>query len=90
VTPAARRRAVLHLHDRFAVSERRACRLVGIHRSTLRYRANRAEDDGLRTRLCELAAERPRFGYRRLHVVLRREGHDVNHKRIHRLYRAEG
>jgi len=44
----------------------------------------------LRTRLRELAAERPRFGYRRLHVLLRREGHRVNHKRIHRLYRAEG
>ncbi len=90
MTPAARRRAVAHLQDRFAVSERWACRLVEIHRSTLRYRAKRAEDNRLRTRLCELAAERPRFGYRRLHVLLRREGHQVNHKRIHRLYRAEG
>jgi putative transposase len=88
--PAARRRAVQHLQDRFAVSERRACRLVGMHRSTLRYRAQPKDDDGLRTRLRELAAERPRFGYRRLHVLLRREGQRVNHKRIHRLYRAEG
>lgn len=79
-----------HLQDRYAVSERRACRLVGIQRSILRYRPQRSDDAGLRSRLRALAAERPRFGYRRLHVLLRREGHRVNHKRIHRLYRAEG
>jgi putative transposase len=88
--PAARRRAVQHLQDRFAVSERRACRLVGIHRSTLRYRAQGNDNDGVRQRLRELAAERPRFGYRRRHVLRRREGHAVNHKRVLRLYRAEG
>ena len=75
----------------YGLSERRACRLVGIGRSTLRYRPRaRADDQPLRQRLRELAAVRPRFGYRRLHVLLRREGVIVNHKRIERLYREEG
>lgn len=79
-----------YLEDQYGVSERRACRLVGLQRSTRRYQAKPKNDEGLRTRLRALAAERPRFGYRRLHVLLRREGYRVNHKRIHRLYRAEG
>ncbi len=62
----------------------------GLHRSTLRYRTKPTHDDSLRRRLRELAAERPRFGYRRLRVLLRREGDRVNHKRVHPLYRAEG
>ena len=75
----------------YGLSERRACRLVGIGRSTLRYRGRGRTDEGqLRRRLLELAAERPRFGYRRLHALLRREGVVVNHKRVERLYRAEG
>lgn len=75
----------------YGVSERRACRLVGIGRSTLRYRSRpRPEEASLRRRLHELAAERPRFGYRRLHVLLRREGVIINHKRVERLYREEG
>jgi putative transposase len=77
--------------ERYGVSERRACRLVGIGRSTLRYRSRpHREEESLRRRLRELAAARPRFGYRRLHVLLRREGVIVNHKRVERLYREEG
>lgn len=77
--------------ERYGLSERRACRLVGIGRSTLRYRSRRRSDDApVRQRLRELAAARPRFGYRRLHVLLRREGVIVNHKRVARLYREEG
>ncbi len=90
MTPAARRAAVARVRERFGLSERRACRLVGIGRSTLRYRPRRGEDARLRRRLLELAAERPRFGYRRLHALLRREGVVVNHKRVERLYRQEG
>jgi putative transposase len=91
VTPAQRRVAVGCLQERFGFSQRRACRLVGAARSTIRYRRRSGEEDGaLRDRLRELAAERPRFGYRRLHVLLRREGIAVNHKRVARLYRAEG
>lgn len=88
--PAQRRAAVGYTQERFGLSQRRACRLVGTARSTMRYRSRRGDDAALRVRLQELAAQRPRFGYRRLHVLLRREGIRVNHKRIERLYRAEG
>jgi putative transposase len=90
VTPAAQREAVTHLRDGFAVSERCACRLVGVSRSTVRYRPRRKDDAALIERLRELARQRPRFGYRRLHALLRREGRMVNHKRVYRLYRAAG
>jgi putative transposase len=90
VRPAQRRAAVQHVQERFGFSQRRACRLVGGTRSTVRYRSRRRDDDALRTRLRDLAAQRPRFGYRRLHVLLRREGIVVNHKRVARLYREEG
>ena len=72
-----------------AISERRACRLVGIYRSTLRYEAQQTvETQALSARIVELAQERRRFGYRRIHALLRREGHPVNHKRVYRLYSA--
>lgn len=88
--PAQRRAVVAYLQERLGVSQRRACRLVGIARSTVRYRRRGGDDAALRERLRELATERPRFGYRRLHALLRREGIVVNHKRVERLYRAEG
>ena len=82
---------VQRVQAHYGLSERRACRLVGIGRSTLWYRSRpRPEEESLRRRLRELAAVRPRFGYRRLHVLLRREGVIVNHKRVERLYREEG
>lgn len=91
MTPAQRRAAVGFVQTRFGFSQRRACRLVGAGRSTVRYCSQRGDDDPtLRARLRELAAHRPRFGYRRLYVLLRREGVVVNHKRVERLYRAEG
>lgn len=71
-------------------SERRACRLVGIDPRVHRYRSARPDDAGLRTRLRELAAERRRFGYRRLHLLVEREGIAVNWKKLYRLYREEG
>ena len=91
MTPAQRRAAVQWVQERHGLSERHACRLVGIGRSTLRYRPRRSSDEeALRQRLRTLAAERPRFGYRRLHALLRREGVGLNHKRVERLYREEG
>jgi putative transposase len=91
VRPAQRRAAVQYVQERFGFSQRRACGLVGGARSTIRYRGRRGDDhDALRTRLRDLAAQRPRFGYRRLYVLLRREGILVNHKRVERLYRADG
>jgi putative transposase len=75
------------LRERFEMGERRACRLVGLHRSTCPYPAKPAGDNELAKRLRELAAKRPRFGYRRLLILLQREGWRVNHKRVYRVYR---
>jgi putative transposase len=73
------------------MSERHACRLMELARSTHRYRSGKAERDAeLRARLKELAAQRMRFGYRRLRAMLVREGTSANHKRVYRLYREEG
>jgi putative transposase len=74
----------------YQMSERHACRLLGLGRSTHRYRARKERDTPLRTRLKELAAKRMRFGYRRLTAMLVREGMPANHKRVYRLYREEG
>ncbi len=89
VRPAAQREAVAYLRQAFEMSERRACRVIGGDRTSVRYRGVRPDDGPLRERLKALAQERRRFGYRRLHVLLRREGHAVNRKRVQRLYREE-
>ena len=73
----------------YAFSERRACGVMMLAVTTYRYRSQRS-DEPLRTKLVELAREKPRFGYRRLHVLLRRSGERVNHKRLHRIYREAG
>ena len=72
------------------ISERRACRLTGLARSTQRRKRRVVADDRVAKRLKELARQRQRFGYRRLTALLRREGQQVNHKRIYRLYRDLG
>lgn len=90
MTPSCRRDVVVHLQAAYQVSERCACRATGFSRSTQRYRSRAAPQDALRLRLKELAQARVRYGYRRLHVLLRREGWTVNVKRIYRLYKEEG
>ena len=70
-------------------SQRRACALVKLDPKTCRYRSRRIDDASLRDRLVELANERRRFGYRRLHLLLKREGIHVNHKKLFRIYREE-
>ena len=90
VTPAVRREAVAILVNEHEMSERRACSVIGTDRASVRYRSRRPDDADLRERLRELAGERRRFGYRRLHVLLRREGIIVNRKKVQRLYREEG
>ncbi len=85
-----KREAVAHLQARMGLSERRACRIVGADRKMIRYRSRRAPDTELRQRLRDLANERRRFGYRRLFVLLRREGEPSGINRIYRLYREEG
>ena len=70
-------------------SQRRACALVGMDPKTYRYESRRANDAGIRKRLRELAEQRRRFGYRRLHILLAREGIRLNHKKLYRIYREE-
>src|SRR5437870_10749416 len=89
VTPAARREAVAQLRVAFEVSERRACSTLEADRRSVRYRSRRPDDAPIRARLRELASVRRRFGYRRLHILLVREGLVMNHKKFRRLYREE-
>ncbi len=81
--------AVEQVRQEYAFSQRRACQLLTMAVSSYRYQTRRS-DEPLRTRLVELAREKPRFGYRRLHVLLRRGGEVVNHKRVQRVYREAG
>lgn len=90
VGPAAKREAVAHLRDDHQMSERRACKLIEADRHMVRYRSTRPPDRALRARLRELAGERRRFGYRRLFIMLRREGEASGINRVYRLYREEG
>ncbi len=85
------------VREEAGLSERRACGLIGMHRGSWRYQRRERNEAALRARLRELAAERPRFGYRRLYIFLRREKTEdgmlrwrVNHKKVYRLYREEG
>jgi putative transposase len=77
------------LRLKYAASERRVCGLMGIAVASYQYRTTRS-DEPLRTQLVDLARKKPRFGYRRLHVLLGRTGEKVNHKRVHRVYREAG
>ena len=85
-----KREVVAYLQAEHGLSERRACHIVGADRTMIRYRSRRAPDTELRGRLRDLANERRRFGYRRLFVLLRREGEPSGINRIYRLYREEG
>ena len=90
VGPAAKREAVAHLKTVKGLSERRACQIISADRKMIRYRSSRPPEVELRTRLRELANERRRFGYRRLFVLLKRDGEPSGVNRIYRLYREEG
>jgi putative transposase len=81
--------SVEQVQQQFAFSQRRTCLLLMVPVSSYRYQP-RQSDESLRERLVEMAREKPRYGYRRLHVLLRREGETVNHKRVHRVYRETG
>ncbi len=89
VTSAQRREAVAHLETTHEMSERRACRIIGVDRTSVRYRRTKSDDADLRARIKALAHERRRFGYRRLYILLRREGRLVNKKRVQRIYQEE-
>ncbi|WP_091686925.1 IS3 family transposase [Methylocapsa palsarum] len=89
LTPGARRKVVSWAIEEKGYSQRHACDLVGIAPKTYRYASSRPDDAALRERLKTLANERRRFGYRRLHILLKRAGVAVNHKKLFRLYREE-
>ncbi len=78
------------MREAYWVSERRACEVIRIWRSSHRYSSQRRDDRALRLRIREIAETRVRYGYLRIHVLLRREGWRVNHKRVYRIYREEG
>ncbi|MCR9248755.1 MAG: IS3 family transposase [bacterium] len=90
LTPARKRELVHNTRERFVISIQRACGLFDLQRSTFYKRSTADPQLALRQRIRELAEDRPRFGYRRIHVLLQREGWVVGHKRVHRLYRLEG
>ena len=77
------------MREQYEASERRVCGLLSIAVSSYRYQSRRW-DEPLRQKLVELAREKPRYGWPRLHVLLQREGWEVNHKRVERIYRAAG
>ena len=85
VTPGAKREAVAHLCKTHQVSQRRACSVLSVDRSSVRYRSVRPNDADLRNAMKAVAAERRRFGYRRVHVMLGRQGWQVNQKKLRRL-----
>ena len=89
MTPEAKRQAVAHLRVAHGVSERRACHVLQVDRSTVRYKSQRDDDADLREAIKRVSRERRRFGYRRIHVMVEREGRKVNHKKLRRIYREE-
>ena len=89
VTPDEKRDAVAHVCKEHGMSQRRACDVLGVDRSSVRYQSKRADDAGLREAMKRIALERRRFGYRRIHVMLQRQGIVMNLKKLRRLYREE-
>ena len=89
VTPDAKRSAVVHACDQHGVSQRRACKVLAFDRSSVRYKSIRPDDGDLREAMRKVAAERRRFGYRRIHIMLQRQGIVMNQKKLRRLYREE-
>lgn len=90
VSPQVKRQAVNVLREERGLGVTHACGLVGISRSLYGYRSRRTDGATLRDRICTLAGDKRRYGYRRIHVLLRREGWQVNRKRTYRLYRDAG
>ncbi len=78
-----------HACDTHGMSQRRACRVLSVDRSSVRYRSIRPDDADLRDAIRKVAAERRQFGYRRIHIMLARQGIEMNQKKLRRLYREE-
>ena len=89
MTPVAKRKAVVHLMEVHQVSQRRACDVLQVDRSSVRYLSRRGDDAELRDAIKRVSRERRRFGCRRVHVMIAREGFVVNHKKVRRIYVEE-
>src|SRR5690606_29926694 len=89
VAPGVRREAVAHVVATHVVSQRRACQVLAVDRSSVRYRRLRPDDAEARAAMKAVAGERRRFGYRRIHIMLERQGIVMNMKKLRRLYREE-
>lgn len=87
--PSRKRELATELESKFGVSERRACRVIELSRSTHRYESVKDDQAPLRSRIKDIAQSRIRYGYRRIHILLEREGWKINHKRVYRLYAEE-
>lgn len=90
VRPVDRKEAATYLLKHYSISERRTCAVLKIYRNSYRYESKKDRQAVLRKRIREIAEVRIRYGYRRIHVLLLREGWEINHKRVYRLYREEG
>src|SRR6202051_4287812 len=88
--PSRRRQVVEYLHGSYRVSERRACRVTRLNRGTFRYRGHKDPRTALRMRIREIAQSRVRYGYRKIRVLLNREGWKVGKHLVYRLYKEEG
>ena len=89
MTPDAKRKAVAHACEKHGVSQRRACSILAVDRSSVRYTSTGPDDAELREAMKKVASERRRFGYRRIHIMLERQGIVMNQKKLRRLYREE-
>ncbi|MEI6100425.1 MAG: IS3 family transposase [Eubacteriales bacterium] len=88
--PVHRKEMATYLQQGYQISERRSCKVLKIHRAIYRRKSVKDEQVFLRMRIKEIAAVRVRYGYKRIYVLLRREGWKINHKRVYRLYTEEG
>jgi putative transposase len=89
VTPDGKRQSVAHLCEAHGVSQRRACNVLQVDRSSVRYKSKKIDDAELRDAIKRVARDRRRFGYRRINVMLQREGIYMNHKKLRRIYTEE-
>ena len=89
MTPDGRRQAVAHLCEAHGVSQRRACNVLQADRSSVRYQSKSGDDKDQREAIKRISKERRRFGYRRINVMLQREGIQMNHKKLRRIYAEE-
>jgi putative transposase len=90
ISPQAKKRAMEALLDQYKISQRKACKLLRLHRSVGRYKQRNSDKNQLKERIIAHAHERKRFGYRRIQILLKKDGLKVNHKRVYKLYKELG